>query len=284
MDPVRTSSPVFPTRSFHGSEKNSRGSSRKITKRRDSQTSKNSDKPRSNRGKQNLEELVKIQIATTPTKGELKKSIQFEFATPETRSPQLNSEHIELISAKRIRDSCNQIIQKHKALVANNRPSFHSPKPLCRSGVLHKGSSPFASKIEGGSPNHISANLGYRQSIDCMTQSQVPKGHKNIRIQSKGEPLNLYSSQNFAHSKPNKSFSHYMKHATGNTDYDLLYSLRASINYCQSKPFDPELRELRSDGNFHRQELVEWFSDFSIDEIDKMARCTHELKCSFDDL
>jgi hypothetical protein len=75
-----------------------------------------------------------------------------------------------------------------------------------------------------------------------------------------------------------------MKHATGNTDYDLLYSLRASINYCQSKPFDPELRELRSDGNFHRQELVEWFSDYSIDEIDKMARCTHELKCSFDDL
>jgi hypothetical protein len=90
IDPVRTSSPAFPTRSFHGSEKNSKGSSRKITKRRDSQTSKNSDKPRSNLGKQNLdelEELVKIQIATTPTKGELKKSIQFELGTPETRSP-----------------------------------------------------------------------------------------------------------------------------------------------------------------------------------------------------
>lgn len=107
MDPVRTSSPAFPTRSFHGSEKNSRGSSRKITKRRDSQKSKNSDKPRSNRGKKNLEELVKIQISTTPIKVELKKSIQFEFGSPETRSPQLNSEHIELSSGKKIGHSCN---------------------------------------------------------------------------------------------------------------------------------------------------------------------------------
>jgi hypothetical protein len=107
MDPVRTSSPAFPMRSYHGSGKNSRGSSRKITKRRDSQTSKNSGKPKSNQGKQNLEKLVKIQIAATPTKGELKKSIHIEFETPETRSPQLNSEHIELSSGKKIRHSCN---------------------------------------------------------------------------------------------------------------------------------------------------------------------------------